>query len=146
MEAQQNRPPSAVTRSPETVDWPAVPRHEIRPQQQDVTLPDLKTVLSAEFEHMSTPRHPSSPQSVRSLPRIDPGHCSLSERGADVNMASPIETASVISLEERNGRATSVVSMEDPDVRLAAEALSGLGNPGEFISLTIGYRLCVCIC
>lgn len=44
-------------------------------------------------------------------------------------MASPLESASVISLEERNGRATSVLSMEDPDVRLAAEALSGLGNP-----------------
>lgn len=28
-------------------------------------------------------------------------------------------------------RATSVVSMDDPDVRIAAEALSGLGNPGE---------------
>lgn len=44
------------------------------------------------------------------------------------------------------------VSMDDPDVRLAAEALSGLGNPGMWGSgalmakskhiLTTGYRLC----
>lgn len=129
MEAQQHTPRSAVARSPEDVEWPAVPRHEIRPHTHDFTLPDLKTVLSPDFERLSTPRHPPSPQSARSLPRIDLGH-SLNERGADVRMASPLESASVISLEERNGRATSVVSMEDPDVRLAAEALSGLGNPG----------------
>ncbi|USW51714.1 Putative transcription factor Opi1 [Septoria linicola] len=127
MEAVQSRPSSALSRSPETVEWPAVPRHEIR-SHNDVTLPDLKTVLSPEFERMSAPRQ-QSPQSVRSLPRIDPGHVLLGEGGADVTMASPVDTASVVSMEDRNGRATSVVSMEDPDVRDAAEALSGLGNP-----------------
>lgn len=131
MEALQDRPPSVLSRSPESVEWPTVPRHEIR-SPSDVRLPDLKTVLSPEFEHMSAPRHsahPQSPQSVRSLPRIDPGRNSLGERGTDVSMASPVDTSSVMSMDDRNGRATSVVSMEDPDVRDAAEALSGLGNP-----------------
>lgn len=44
-------------------------------------------------------------------------------------MASPLGTASAMSAEDRAVRSTSVVSMDDPDVRIAAEALSGLGNP-----------------
>ena len=44
---------------------------------------------------------------------------------------SPSETGSTMSIEERGERrSTSVLSMDDPDVRIAAEALSGLGNPG----------------
>lgn len=40
-------------------------------------------------------------------------------------------------------REMSVVSMDDPDVRLAAEALSGLGNPGGSCSLlAVGGRQC----
>lgn len=46
-------------------------------------------------------------------------------------MASPSETGSLHGEEDRGRRAKSIVSMEDPDVRLAAEALSGLGNPGK---------------
>ena len=46
-------------------------------------------------------------------------------------MAMDLDRASVVSGEERR-REMSVVSMDDPDVRLAAEALSGLGNPGKY--------------
>jgi hypothetical protein len=49
----------------------------------------------------------------------------------DMAMASPSEAGSIRSEEERGRRAKSIISMEDPDVRLAAEALSGLGNPGK---------------
>jgi hypothetical protein len=45
---------------------------------------------------------------------------------------SPSETGSVMSLDEKSARPISV-SMDDPDVRTAAEALSGLGNPGIYI-------------
>jgi hypothetical protein len=48
---------------------------------------------------------------------------------ADVGSPMDMDRASVASGDERR-REMSVVSMEDPDVRLAAEALSGLGNPG----------------
>jgi hypothetical protein len=37
-----------------------------------------------------------------------------------------------MSLDEKSARPISV-SMDDPDVRTAAEALSGLGNPGIYI-------------
>jgi hypothetical protein len=60
------------------------------------------------------PNHATFPRAPESLPRED--------------MGSPMDTASVRS-ENTNRRETSV-SMDDPDVRLAAEALSGLGNPG----------------
>ncbi|KAF7846038.1 hypothetical protein BT93_L5499 [Corymbia citriodora subsp. variegata] len=44
-------------------------------------------------------------------------------------IVSPSDTGSVMSMDDhRTYRSTSVVSLEDPDVRLAAEALSGLGN------------------
>jgi len=66
------------------------------------------------------PNHATFPRAPESLPRED--------------MGSPMDTASVRS-ENTNRRETSV-SMDDPDVRLAAEALSGLGNPDFFRSPT----------
>jgi transcriptional repressor OPI1 len=48
---------------------------------------------------------------------------------------SPSEAGSAMSLDEKSARPTSV-SMDDPDVRIAAEALSGLGNPGIYESDT----------
>jgi hypothetical protein len=41
------------------------------------------------------------------------------------------DAASNMSIDDATQRSTSV-SMDDPDVRLAAEALSGLGNPGVY--------------
>jgi hypothetical protein len=47
------------------------------------------------------------------------------------DLGSPMDTASVRSVQEDGvSRRETSVSMDDPDVRLAAEALSGLGNPG----------------
>ncbi|KAK4501852.1 hypothetical protein PRZ48_007661 [Zasmidium cellare] len=142
MELQQERPPDYVQRSPETVEWPAIPQHapEHPRPSSDITLPDLKTVLSSDFEQMS-PRQPSvtSPvNSVRSLPRMDPGpeynHAVQDHRrGLDTIMAGANETDSVMSYEDTNARTGSrALSVEDPDVRMAAEALSGLGNPTQF--------------
>lgn len=48
----------------------------------------------------------------------------------DAIMASPVGTGSVMSVEDRTARSTSV-SMDDPDVRSAVEGLAGLGNPGD---------------
>lgn len=141
MELQQDRPPDYAQRSPETIEWPVIPQHA--PEQprpgSDITLPDLKTVLSSDFEQMS-PRQPSvaSPvNSVRSLPRMDPGpeysHAVQDHRrGLDTIMAGANETDSVMSYEDNNARSASrALSVDDPDVRMAAEALSGLGNPSK---------------
>lgn len=133
-----------ASRSPETVEWPSVPKHDPIPSPNEITLPDLKTVLSPEFQRISSPQitnHRASPNGVRSLPRIDPGHNTANgthRSTADVSMASPVETGSVMSTEDRVARSTSV-SMDDPDVRLAAEALSGLGNPSESFARRIQY-------
>lgn len=50
----------------------------------------------------------------------------------EVDVGSPMDTTSVMSAQDdaARRREMSVVSVDDPDVRLAAEALSGLGNPG----------------
>ena len=53
-----------------------------------------------------------------------------------------MDTASVPSAYDDGSRRDTSVSMDDPDVRLAAEALSGLGNPGEPIAfITSSTRL-----
>lgn len=55
--------------------------------------------------------------------------------GVEPAMTSPSEVGSAMSMEERGMRSTSVVSIDDPDVRIAAEALSGLGKLGRWKSV-----------
>ena len=102
--------------------------------QAEITLPDLKTVLSPDFQELSSSLRLSrqvhdSPVSVRSLPRIDPGPAFVNGTSkSSESGASPSDAGSVMSIDDQAARPTSV-SMDDPDVRIAAEALSGLGNP-----------------
>lgn len=144
MEASSERPPGYTSHAPEDVILPSVPQHAPDQPlfQADITLPDLKTVLSSEFENRSTTpgsltshqlRH-GSPTSVRSLPRIDPGYAVTTDvhsRSGDMHMGSPVETGSAMSGDDQTARSTSV-SIDDPDVRLAAEALSEIGKPGKY--------------
>jgi peptidoglycan hydrolase-like protein with peptidoglycan-binding domain len=46
------------------------------------------------------------------------------------DIGSPMDTASVWSAQDEKARREMSVNLDDPDVRQAAEALSGLGNPG----------------
>jgi hypothetical protein len=139
---QRSREPGQehTSHDPTELAFPQVPRHELNGYKYagDITLPDLRTVLSPEFEANAqeaafTSR--CSPMSTRSLPPIDignnAGYMNGTRRSTDMTMASPSEAGSIRSEEDRGRRARSIVSMEDPDVRLAAEALSGLGNPGK---------------
>lgn len=134
MELQRSQEPGAhVHHDPAELTFPPVPSHDLKAGSHagDITLPDLRTVLSPQFEHARPVEVVGSPGSVRSLPPIDPGHNNgYANVSIDATMASPSEAGSRRSEDERGRRGTSVVSMEDPDVRLAAEALSGLGNPG----------------
>lgn len=132
-----------ASHDPSELEFPQVPKHELggHKHANDITLPDLRTVLSPQFEANAQAAAEAaynlrgSPLSAGSLPPIDIGHNAGYSNGArrsmDLVMASPSEAGSMRSDEERGRRTKSVVSMEDPDVRLAAEALSGLGNPGE---------------
>lgn len=149
MEDLQQRPSEHgqqqhASHDPSELNFPQVPRHELGSHKHanDITLPDLRTVLSPQFEANAQAAAEAayasrdSPLSARSLPPIDIGHnagyTNGPRRSLDVVMASPSETGSMRSDEERGRRKKSSISMEDPDVRLAAEALSGLGNPGKW--------------
>ena len=138
MELQHPSPLAYVSHSPADLNLPSVPQTEISGAhaQAEITLPDLKTVLSPEFHESSLPsdlRAPSrahdSPISVRSLPRIEQGpiYGNGARRTTESSMASPSEAGSAMSVDDRGGRPMSV-SIDDPDVRIAAEALSGLGR------------------
>lgn len=65
---------------------------------------------------------------------MDPGPAfgSVGRRSTESVVMSPSESGSVMSLDEKSARPTSV-SMDDPDERMAAEALFGLGNPGIYM-------------
>ncbi|KAF1928364.1 transcription factor Opi1, partial [Didymella exigua CBS 183.55] len=65
----------------------------------------------------SVPTHAPTRQACGRLPGIQ----ALDLPAPFVDVGSPMDTASV--------RSETSVTMDDPDVRLAAEALSGLGNP-----------------
>ena len=145
MEIQRVSPPAYTSHSPADLHFPSVPQTALsRPQvQAELTLPDLRTVLSPEFEEASrlaevqARETPGSPASAQGLPRIDPGHAYTNGVRSSMESAvlSPSETGSTMSIDDRGERrSTSVLSMDDPDVRIAAEALSGLGNPGIYRS------------
>ena len=141
---QRSRSPAQqhTSHDPTELAFPQVPQHDLTNHKQacDITLPDLRTVLSPQFEASAQASAEAafasrcSPMSSRSLPPIDignnAGYVNGTRRSMDVAMASPSEAG---SYEERGRRTKSIVSMEDPDVRLAAEALSGLGNPGKML-------------
>lgn len=143
MELYKERPPEYVSHNPDAITLPSVPQHDFGQPviHADVTLPDLKTVLSSPaFQRASPPSNfvlHGSPAatSVRSLPPIDAinGPHGSTGKSAESAVLSPSEEGSTIGAEEPGIRSTSAVSMDDPDVRIAAEALSGLGNPGREI-------------
>lgn len=143
MELQREYPPAYHAHDPNDVKLPSVPQHE--PLQTspkpDVRLPDLRSVLAAEFDQpaiypnnaASSPFTRSGSSASRSLPRIDSSHIPTNGYRTSMESAvfSPSEAGSVMSMEEHGQRSTSIASLDDPDVRIAAEALSGLGNPGK---------------
>ena len=153
MELQLPSPPAYVSHDPADLHLPAVPRGEMSPPhaKADFTLPDLRTILAPEFSDATL--SPSSrtfsgdntaSPSVRSLPPMDPGpsYASVGRRSTESVVMSPSESGSVMSLDEKSTRPISV-SMDDPDERTAAEALSGLGNPGIYMRANLDRHLLI---
>ena len=140
MEIQRPSPPAYISRNPADLNLPPVPRTELNNThaQTDITLPDLRTILAPEYQDATlspssrtlSQEHTKSP-SVRSLPPMDPGpnYASAGRMSTDSVVMSPSETGSAMSLDEKSSARPTSVSMDDPDVRDAAEALSGLANP-----------------
>jgi hypothetical protein len=142
-EQQRPPPPAYAQHEPESFHLPSVPTHNPLTTPSNGRLPGIKSLdlPDATRSTRHTPRNSveSSPRShfdgaqwghlpslhSATFPRVPDGIPRMSE-----DMGSPMDTSSVWSAhDEKIPRETSV-SMDDPDVRLAAEALSGLGNPG----------------
>lgn len=129
MEQERAHPPAYTQHDPASLDLPSVPTHTL-PSLRSLDLPDAQpSRASVEVSPKTniTQWGALPPLSSATFPRVPEG---------DVGspMAMDLDRASVVSGEERR-REMSVVSMDDPDVRLAAEALSGLGNPGNYLSV-----------
>ncbi|OCK83098.1 Opi1-domain-containing protein [Lepidopterella palustris CBS 459.81] len=147
---QQEHPP-AYTHEPDTFQLPSVPQHELPSISNSARqhLPGIKSLDlpynpqgrplapngghgaldpnlnshsdASQWHYPNALLHTTFPQVPSTVPR------SSTEEG----IGSPMDDVkSVLSVEDQhNLNGASVISMDDPDVRLAAEALSGLGNP-----------------
>lgn len=143
-EQQRPPPPAYAQHEPESFHLPSVPTHLPHTQPpNNGRLPGIKSLDLPEATRSArhTPRNSIelSPRSQfdgaqwgqlpslhsATLPRIPDSLPRMSE-----DVGSPMDTASVWSAQDEKARRETSVSMDDPDVRLAAEALSGLGNPG----------------
>jgi hypothetical protein len=149
MEQEQERPPppAYAHHEPKSLQLPSVPTHAL-PLSSNAPnsnrLPGIKSLdlphatVSARTQAVEPSPHSAldarqwgklPPISHSTFPRVPEGPYRNSNEVLDVS--SPVDTASVVSGGEGHSRrGTSVVSVDDPDVRAAAEALSGLGNPG----------------
>lgn len=138
----QRAPPPAYTQhEPESLHLPSVPTHIPTHHPQDNgRLPGIKSLDLPDTKPRHTP-HNSIEYSPRSrfetsqwgmLPALNNATFPRAPEGLPrEDIGSPMDTASVRSMQDDGAsRRETSVSMDDPDVRLAAEALSGLGNPG----------------
>ncbi|KAF2269442.1 clock-controlled protein-like protein 8 [Lojkania enalia] len=149
MDMQQERPPAYTQHEPESLHLPSVPTHaptthdkssDRLPGIRSLDLPDA-TAARPHASHPSIELSPRSqsqaehaqwgslpPLSSATFPRVPEG---MPRSSTEIEIGSPMDTASVVSAVDDSGRPRemSVLSVDDPDVRLAAEALSGLGNP-----------------
>lgn len=152
----QPAPPPAYTQhEPESLHLPSVPTHLPTHNHHDnARLPGIKSLHLPETKARHTP-HNSIEYSPRAhfeaphwgvLPAPNSATFpSVPEGFSREDMGSPMDTASIRSVpDDTTSRRETSVSMDDPDVRLAAEALSGLGNPGTrgVLMTRVVYRTC----
>lgn len=144
-EQQRLPPPAYAQHEPESFHLPSVPTHIPHHVDDNGRLPGIKSLDLPATKARHTPRN-----SVEHAPRLQfdgsqwgmlPSLNSAafprvpeSLRSGPEDIGSPMDTASVRSTQDDASRRETSVSMDDPDVRLAAEALSGLGNPGNIIA------------
>lgn len=141
-EQQRPPPPAYAQHEPESFHLPSVPTHIPHTTQSNGRLPgirslDLPDAMAARHSPHSSVEISPRPQfdgaqwgqlpSLHSatFPRVPEGLPRMPE-----DIGSPMDTASVWSAQDEKARREMSVNIEDPDVRQAAEALSGLGNPG----------------
>ncbi|KAF2280002.1 Opi1-domain-containing protein [Westerdykella ornata] len=153
---QQDRPPAYTPPGSESLVLPSLPTLGLgshRRQQQHDRLPSIKALDLPAASPAPSSQSQYSPSSVELSPRSRVGNGQWSglppldgnrngfgkrldgglRRAAsnEMELESPADTGSVVSAQSEYGerREVSSLALEDPDVRLAAEALSGLCNP-----------------
>jgi hypothetical protein len=144
MELQQERPPSYP--HDDTLNLPSVPTHELAPpatHSSALHLPALQSLGLPESQPTFTQFQPSAEKRgakwqngslpVSAFPSTPSGALRAS---VETPLYSPTTEA---GSDEHGNRAQSVVSMDDAETRMAAEALSGLRNPGMSVQF---FHLC----
>ena len=134
MEVQQAWQSTYKT-DPETLVLPSVPQHDpaSRPAASGLSLPAIKSLGLPDVytAKSSTNGHTQywKPLQANSLPSVP----TTAPQSSIETIGSPMETESVTSFEGYNGhRNGSIISIDDPEARMAAEALSGLRNLGAY--------------
>ena len=127
----QEQPPSyahAQSHDPNSLNLPSVPTADPPPNQSihhERTLPPLPSV-SADTRYRSEEPFTNWPSSNPLTAYYQPGPSQLSPKtGPAAGVDSP-SRMDVDTPDSRGRRGGSVLSMDDPDVRLAAEALGDL--------------------
>ncbi len=147
-QVQQHRapPPAYAQHEPESFHLPSVPTHHPNRDSPNDRLPGIKSLdlpptSARHTPHNSiefSPRSPFDGTQWGTLPRLNSAAFPKVPEGPPYeDISSPMDTASVLSTTDdgKTGQRETSVSIDDPDVRLAAEALSGLGNPGAYSNL-----------
>lgn len=127
------QPPSyAQSHDPRTIHFPSVPKTDLPPIHHERTLPPLHSSVPENSYRPSEPIEPTYQQPWASMNPLSayyqsgPSQASPASRstmGADSPSAMDIDVATPDGRDRRGG---SVLSMDDPDVRIAAEALGDL--------------------
>ncbi|KAF2815631.1 Opi1-domain-containing protein [Mytilinidion resinicola] len=151
MNVQQEHPP-AYAHEPDQLQLPSVPQHDLPSSPQSSTrqhLPGIKAlhlpptkvarnyttnsshvVVDVSKNASNDPQqwHYTLPLSHTNFPQVP---TTVPRAAAEESIGSPMDDVqSMASVEDQHSyKSASIISMDDPDVRLAAEALSGLGNP-----------------
>jgi transcriptional repressor OPI1 len=133
MEAlRQEHPPAYVDHDPDSLVLPSVPNHAPPPPSIPVSLPDLKSLKLPTGRPAPLNLQPLSQWQYAPPNYRQPIHSA--GLPSSIPPPSPMETESIMS-DGGRFRAPSIMSLDDPETREAAETLSGLRNMGTFQNL-----------
>jgi len=125
MQQRELPPPSYNSHDPKTLTFPSTPVAEPQPAHHERRLPPLPVVQPE--PRMRVEESHSWPSGNPLTAYYQPGPSHLSPKGIKPSngMNSP-STMDLDGPDSRGRRGGSVVSIDDPDVRMAAEALGDL--------------------
>ena len=137
MEQDQEQPPSySQVHDPESLHFPRVPTTDLPTKHHDRTLPSLSAALAeSRFTPEPIVEQPYVWNQNPLSAYYQPGPSQLSPKVRSTPGIESPRTMDVDTPDIRGRRGGSVLSIDDPDVRLAAEALGDLRSGTEFSRL-----------